>query len=149
MNMEGLNHLVTGLQNPTGGKIRMDPEGSGLFGASRGARAHAGLDLECNPGQEIVSPHPGYAKRIAYPYKDHQYEGIEIVHDMFISHLYYLHVSTKLIGKQIEGDQVVGIAQDICNCLKGGHEHRNDFLTSGEESSVLWVSEVYIDDFRS
>ena len=91
----------------------MDPEGSGLFGASRGARAHAGLDLECNPGQEIVSPHPGYAKRIAYPYKDHQYEGIEIVHDMFISHLYYLHVSTKLIGKQIEGDQVVGIAQDI------------------------------------
>jgi len=51
-----------GLVNPSGGEIRgTDDHGSGHYGASRGNRAHLGLDIVATPGQSIVSPVEGKA----------------------------------------------------------------------------------------
>ncbi len=49
------------LVNPTGGGIRSDGGGDGSFGASRGTRTHAGIDLQTTNGQNVVSPITGTA----------------------------------------------------------------------------------------
>lgn len=112
--MEGLKYLVSDLYNPTGGQVRMDTEGSGVFGASRGVRLHLGVDLQCIPGQKVMAPHSGRITRMVYPYANNLvYKGVEIVNDTFISWLFYIEPLHDLIGKQVVGGQVVGVAQNI------------------------------------
>lgn len=52
-----------GLTNPTGQGIRNDSQGQGHWGASRGSRAHKGLDFATTVGQDIYSPVDG---RVVY-----------------------------------------------------------------------------------
>ena len=53
--------------SPTGKGIRVDSEGDGNYGASRGSRRHNGIDYICVEGQEVRAPFNMLINRIAKP----------------------------------------------------------------------------------
>ena len=55
--------------SPTGKGIRNDSKGLGHHGAPRGHRKHNGVDLMCDPGQDILMPVDGFIARMSMPYK--------------------------------------------------------------------------------
>jgi len=57
--------MIMGLDEP---EIRSDAEGDGTYGAKRGSRKHAGVDLCCEKGAQILSPVHGRVTKIGYPY---------------------------------------------------------------------------------
>jgi murein DD-endopeptidase MepM/ murein hydrolase activator NlpD len=100
--------------NPTGTRIRNDATGNGQFGAARGARTHAGLDLLCSPGQEVVSPIEGVVTRWLHPYSDDDYlTGILIEGRECNVRLYYVRPLDGLIGVRVNAGEPIGRAQDV------------------------------------
>jgi len=100
--------------NPTGGKIRNDVKGSGLFNAPRGNdRKHDGIDLIVKPGHKVLSPIDGLVTRQARPYAHENYSGLEIEGDRITVVLFYLRPLKGIVGSQIEKGDIIGIAQDI------------------------------------
>jgi len=89
--------------NPTGGKIRSDP-----------GYEHRGLDLECTPGQVVLSPISGWFVRIALPYgKASPFEGIEIHGPEGKIKMFHFQPDIELLGAYLEEGQPIGMAQDI------------------------------------
>lgn len=112
--MEGLKHLVKTMPSPVSGVIRSDSMGDGKFGASRGSRLHLGLDLTCVAGEGVIAPHSGTITREVLPYAgDNHFSGIEIMSDLFISHLLYVKPLAGSIGDKVEAGDLIGTAQDI------------------------------------
>ena len=100
--------------NPTGLWIRSDSQGDGHFGARRGKRRHAGLDLLCKPGQPVVSPCAAQVTRLAFPYEGaFEWKGLLLKNGPYAVKLFYLEPDESLIGQWIEEGQVLGHAQDI------------------------------------
>ena len=62
-------------------KMRNDDWGQGHFGAPRGSRTHAGIDLVVVPGQLVYAPISGRIKRYATPYAGEEYSGLVIQGD--------------------------------------------------------------------
>ena len=122
--------------SPTGGGIRNDDGGSGLWLAKRGLKLHQGVDYELpnGPGQLVVSPITGILVRIAYPYSDTQeYSGCEIRGaDIWIK-MFYLRPYDSLIGQEILMGQPIGIAQDI------GKRYKNVIPHIHLEASVMGI----------
>lgn len=54
--------------NPTGGTLRSDKWGDGLYGASRGDRDHNGIDILGKPGSYVCTPQAGVIVRTGMPY---------------------------------------------------------------------------------
>jgi len=113
----------TRISSPTGLGIRNDPDGFGWYGAPRGKRKHQGKDYLCAPGQDIYFPlESGKITRIAYPYNDHDYQGVLIEARYISIKMFYFEVWPHLIGKYLKRDEVIGMAQDISKKYGGQME---------------------------
>ena len=100
--------------NPVAGGVRMDAAGSGVYGAPRNGRKHAGLDLICAPGEIVKSPIRGVITRIAYPYPDTSlYQGVEIEGDVMTLKLFYVKPYYAKIGQMVTAAEEIGVAQDV------------------------------------
>lgn len=100
--------------NPVNGKVRVDNGGSGYFGAPRGDRQHKGVDLECDPGQQVRSPISGTLVRVAYPYQgDTSLAGVVVASGRITVKMFYMQPDTKKIGKRVDAGEVIGTAQDV------------------------------------
>lgn len=99
-------------------EIRNDGKGQGHFGASRGSRSHAGIDVVCLPGEVIYSPIEGYVNRdVNRVYaSDPNYQGIEITgtgkHQGLKVKMFYCSRAINLNDEFFEGTPVA-FAQDI------------------------------------
>lgn len=105
--MRGLMH------NPTGGKIRNDPMGSGYYGTPRGNRKHKGLDHNCIPGQPYVAEIDCYIPREARPYPDEEYSGLIFEGKRITLMSFYFKPLAGIIGKHVKAGEQVGNCQDI------------------------------------
>ena len=106
------------ISSPTHLGVRSDPSGFGYFGAprKRGRKytKHNGTDYLCKPGQNIYCPiYEGKIVRRAFPYDDHEYEGL-LIEGLHISvMLFYVDVWDWLLNQYVRRDDNIGIAQDI------------------------------------
>jgi len=100
--------------NPTGGIVRMDTMGSGIYGASRGGEKwHNGVDFSATPGQAVKSPIDGKVIRQVIVYPNDIYYGIEIRNSKIEICMFYLTPLENVIGTEIKKGDIVGVAQDI------------------------------------
>ncbi len=120
----GLNEKLV---NPTNGRIRMDAGGEGHYGASRSKRIngkkafyrHKGLDITCDPGQEVCCPISGRIKRAVRVYTDTpDYTGAIIEGERMTVRLLYFSLAEKP-GAAVLAGQVIGKAQDISKRYQG------------------------------
>jgi murein DD-endopeptidase MepM/ murein hydrolase activator NlpD len=133
------------LFNPTAGKIRSDSVGDGHFGARRGRRIHAGLDLEAIPGQDVYSPISGTAIRTARPYVgDSRWLGIFIEGKIFDVKMFYLMPEVDYPSEVKRGERI-GVAQDIGLKYEGctPHVHLEVYLKAGR---ALTLQGYWTDD---
>lgn len=101
-------------------KIRNDRAGSGVFGAGRGNRKHAGIDIECVPGEVVVSPISGTLKRVVYPYRGNTtYKGADVTSGSETVRIFYFVPDPEKIGKTVQAGERIGIAQDITKKYPG------------------------------
>lgn len=105
--------------NSTGGSIRNDRGGSGVFGASRKKEIdgrtvryrHRGVDYVCIPGQEVWMPFTAVIIRQKNPYEG--YHGILFRGKGIVGTLFYVDVAQDLIGKEMKEGEIIGRAEDI------------------------------------
>lgn len=92
-----------------------DAGGSGHYGAPRGTRLHAGLDIKCIPGEAVYSPYSGFVTRIVDPYGDGEYSGLEIKVENIDSNVKIMYMSPfpGLVGKTVSAGQLIGECQNI------------------------------------
>ena len=128
------------LINPTGKGIRSDSAGDGHWQANRGDRRHKGIDLLCDPGQDILSPIKGFVMRVAYPYgDDSSWKGIVIQGDWCRIKMYYLDPFVR-IGRQVTQGEPIGKAQNIS--LRYGDKMRPHVHLEFEE--IIPNPELYL-----
>jgi len=101
-------------------EVRIDKQGHGNFGASRGEHAdgtkkfHDGLDLVVLPGAFIYSPIDGTVEKVEYPYRtDLRWTGIQIANGNIRVELWYMEPDLTLLDSYVYVGDKVGIAQDI------------------------------------
>ena len=99
--------------SPTGMGVRVDLEGDGNYGASRGSRIHNGVDYICKKGQNIVAPFDMTITRIAYPYADKVLAGIAWKKGKSEGRLFYFYPIEYLIGTDVKEGDVIGVAQSV------------------------------------
>lgn len=96
--------------------VRVDSEGSGHFGSSRGGRPHNGTDFAAVPGQQLISPVSGKVTKIGYPYGDDlSYRYIEITTEDKLRHRFF-YVSPIFwvqVGVDIACGQTIGTVQNV------------------------------------
>lgn len=100
--------------------IRIDPAGSGAFGAKRGTRAHRGIDYRCTPGLGVLSPVTGYVSKLGHCYSDDlAWRYVQITaHDGLAHRLFYVQSGLR-VGDRVTTETVVGAAQDISERYPG------------------------------
>lgn len=102
-----------------------DVHGCGHFGASRGSRTHMGIDLECNPGVDILSPIDGVVSKIGFPYADPNKNFIryvEITKADYKFRFFYVSPSVE-VGDDIKVDDIIGESQCLGQFYPGITEH--------------------------
>ena len=110
--------LILPWVKPYRGRRNTDPQGSGVFGASRdgGARKHLGLDLISVTGDEVVSPIYGTIVRIGWAYPDGKLGSLHIEgsgqHKGASVKLLYVKGSLHS-GVDVEPGDVIGYAEDV------------------------------------
>jgi len=104
--------------SPTGKGIRVDKEGDGQLGASRGKRRHRGVDYLCDNGQDIVAPFDFRIVRVAYPKVDLVMKGIMWEFGSSNGRMYYFVPHKDLIGKKVQEGQIIGVAQSVSEYYK-------------------------------
>lgn len=97
--------------------VRVDSEGNGHLGESRGWRRHEGVDFEMNPGWWCDSDVTGRVTRIIQCYGDtEEFKGVEILVSStdFRSLWRYLYIlPTVRVGEEVRKGDALGIVQDI------------------------------------
>ena len=104
---------------------RSDRWGSGQFGAPRGRRTHAGIDIEAFAGEQVMSPIDGNVLREALPYpNDTTYRGVLIVGtgEWAGYEVKIFYVLGHFCGTVHAGD-VIGTAQDLSRKYPGITNH--------------------------
>lgn len=99
--------------SPTGLGIRVDIEGDGNYGTSRGFRRHNGIDYLCKPGQDIWAPFDMIIKRISYPKSNSSLSGIAWQKGKSTGRIFYFEPDLNLIGNAVREGDVIGIAQSV------------------------------------
>jgi len=99
--------------SPTGLGIRVDSEGDGNYGASRGTRLHNGLDYVCSKYQDIIAPFNMIITRGAYPKAYKVMQGIAWQKGKSKGRMFYFIPDPELIGKSVHAGDVIGVAQDV------------------------------------
>jgi len=119
-------NLINPVKN---GKVRnSDKWGKGHYGASRGSRAHNGLDIEAQHKQDIASPIDGTVVRKPYPYADDtRYTGVFLEgtakYKGYSIKIFYVNPSSGIIGKTVQAGDKIGEAQDLTNKYPGITNH--------------------------
>lgn len=112
------------LTDAPGGGMRLrgcDAQGCGHFGAPRGTRKHAGLDVECVPGATVHAPWAGTVERTADPYGDGKYSGLLIRIDARTAYkVMYMAPLGGLVGSKVAAGDTIGYAQDISRRYSAG-----------------------------
>lgn len=92
-----------------------DAHGSGQFGASRGHRAHHGLDIVAPAGAEVFSPIDGELVREALPYGDDQrYRGVLLRGSADWKGLELrIYYTEGLLSGNVKAGMVIGRAQNL------------------------------------
>jgi murein DD-endopeptidase MepM/ murein hydrolase activator NlpD len=100
--------------------VRMDPAGSGKFGAPRKKRTHQGIDYVVKPGAEVLSPVEGKVTKRGYAYSNDLTWRIVDVTDKagYVHRLFYVDPSV-IEGQHVTPYTAVGVAQDITQRYKG------------------------------
>jgi len=103
---------------PYRGLRNTDAYGSGAFGASRGTRTHAGIDMAAQPGDEVVAPCDGRVVHIGVAYYGSLLGSLHIqgtgqFADVRVK-LLYVDADDGLTGSVTKG-QKIGIAQDVAS----------------------------------
>ncbi len=95
--------------------------GGGHYGAPRGGREHNGIDYECIPGAEILSPISGMITKHGYAYSDDStFRYVEITDANEYRHrIFYVEPEAGL-GDQVTTCDVIGTAQNISDRYPGG-----------------------------
>ena len=99
--------------SPTGQGIRVDSEGDGNYGTSRGERRHNGIDYLCDPGQGVVAPFDMILERESFPNPDQEMTGIAWRKGKSTGRMWYFKPYKRLIGKLVYEGEEIGIAQDV------------------------------------
>lgn len=99
--------------SPTGKGIRVDSEGDGNYGTSRGDRVHNGIDYESNMGQEVVAPFDMRITRVSYPNRDLNMSGVAWEKGKSEGRMFYLDPILMKIGADVKQGEVIGYAQDV------------------------------------
>lgn len=119
------------MMNPTGKPIRNDSGGAGYYGAPRSkmvggkkvSYAHAGVDLQCDPGQRVLMPFTGRVVRVAKPYAGDYYSGLYLSGKKMDLKMFYIMPDMALVGKVVKEGEVIGYAQDISKKYEGVTPH--------------------------
>lgn len=112
-----------------GNQIRgHDAHGDGYYGASRGSRSHAGVDLIAKPGADVYSPFNGTVVREAQAYSDtSEYKGVVVrgkdEWQGYEAKILYADPPNELRGKEVKAGDKIGTAQDIGQRYKGITPH--------------------------
>jgi len=105
-----------------------DKWGSGFYGAPRGNHVHHGIDLACQAGSIILSPHHGVVTKIGYPYDPNDPEKghlryVQITEfGKFLCRYFYVHPLVKIGDKIAPGDQI-GVSQGLLDIYPGITDH--------------------------
>ena len=106
----------------------VDSQGSGAFGASRGARKHRGVDFVAKPGVQLLSPVNGFVSKYGFPYHDinkRKFRYVAIVDDAGDEHRFmYVSLPRGLtIGQRVEVGDLIGNVQNIAKLYDGMKNH--------------------------
>ncbi|MFP5263085.1 MAG: peptidoglycan DD-metalloendopeptidase family protein [Blastocatellia bacterium] len=117
--------MVTFHKITRGQSRNIDRYGSGQFGASRGNRAHHGLDIMARPGESVLSPIDGDVIRESMPYpQDPRYRGLVIrgtgQWDGYEVKMFYV---LGILSGQVKAGQIIGTAQDLSGRYPGITNH--------------------------
>lgn len=99
--------------SPTGKGVRIDQEGSGEYGASRGKRLHNGVDYVCEEGQPIVAPFDMRIVRESIPRIGSRMSGIAWQRGKSSGRMWYFLPIQDLIGEKVLEGQMIGMAQSV------------------------------------
>ena len=99
--------------SPTDKGIRVDSEGDGHYGSSRGNRRHNGEDWLCDVGQQIVAPFNMFIERISYPNGDKIMSGIAWKSGRSTGRMWYFEPYDYLIGANAFEGMPIGVAQNV------------------------------------
>lgn len=99
--------------SPTKLGIRVDTEGDGNYGTSRGTRLHRGVDYLCVKGQDIIAPFNMIVTRISYPKTHSAMTGIAWQKGKSTGRMFYFIPDLNLIGKSVYEGDVIGTAQSV------------------------------------
>jgi murein DD-endopeptidase MepM/ murein hydrolase activator NlpD len=103
---------------PYRGLRNTDIYGSGAFGASRGSRKHAGLDIIAQPGDDVVSPLDGRVVRIGLAYYGSVLGSLHIqgVGEYADARIKLLYVEPDVdVNATVRRGQHIGQAQDVAS----------------------------------
>ena len=92
-----------------------DRQGCGHFGAARGTRKHNGVDLVCEPGDEIQSPANGIVTKIGYPYggKDKLHiRYVQVTCGEYDFRVFYVNPAVE-IGQAVTTKSILGFSQEL------------------------------------
>lgn len=104
--------------SPYRGARGVDVQGAGNFGASRGGRAHLGLDLLAIAGVDRgVAPFPAEVKQVGIAYKGAQLGSIHLhglgAYAGFRIQILYVEPLRGLLEREVEAGEDLGVAQDV------------------------------------
>jgi len=100
--------------------IRMDTAGSGKYGARRGKRWHKGVDYIAIPGEEVIAPISGRITRIAKPYANTDFSGIELQSANMTIKMFYFEPFLSVVGSYVSQGEPIGVMQDVSKHYMGG-----------------------------
>jgi len=102
---------------------KCDLKGCGHFGASRGSRKHAGVDMACTPYTEVGSPVRGVVTKLGWPYRGRpEIRYVEVNAGDYFFRVFYVDPAVK-VGDMVELNGVLGTSQALGNLYPGITEH--------------------------
>lgn len=103
--------------SPWRGTRGTDSWGSGVFGASRGGRQHAGLDFVAVVGDDVVAPFTGSVVHVGIAYPGSTLGSVHIQGDAefngWRAKLLYVRTDAGLLGRRVLAGDRIGDAQDV------------------------------------
>ncbi len=105
-----------------------DPQGAGHYGASRGKRAHNGVDFVCAIDEEVTALSSGVVTKIGYPYnpglitKGH-FRYVEIKDNIGLRCRYFYIMPHVSLGDTVQIGDVIGQSQKLTKVYQGITQH--------------------------